>query len=173
MSSELAQEYGHVLLDTANTLPVFGGSSFEEHVEVWRTVDESMQNHLWTLGAIAHSLEKKHGEDSMGTFASQVGCSKRWVNKLAQTYRTWEDGNPVSQMSFKHHAIAALDGEPEKVLNMAHDNEWSTRELEAVVKERNGSAVIEEEAHDQNETMVICPHCNGKGIVPSSNGVSA
>lgn len=34
-----------------NRLPAFEGTTWEEHVSAWLTLDESLQNHLWMLGA--------------------------------------------------------------------------------------------------------------------------
>lgn len=160
-----------LMLANDQGLPVFKGQSFEEHVETWRTVDESMQNHLWFLGAIAASLVKRYGEDSTGRFASEVGRSGRTVRHYAKTYREWENGTRVPFLSFRHHAIAARDDEPEEVMAMAHDNQWSTRELEEVVKQRRGGAAKygkrkEEEQGGETDAVMICPHCNGNGVVP-------
>lgn len=152
-------------------LPVFSGQSFEEHVETWRTVDGSMQSHLWMLGAIAASLEKKYGENAAGQFASQVGCSKRWINKLAQTYRAWANGKALSHLGFQHHAIAARDKNPEKVLQMAHDNQWSTRELEAAVKDRSGNKDVDEPEEENGQAMMICPSCDGNGLVAAKKAL--
>lgn len=159
-----------LILANDHGLPVFSGENFDEHVETWKTVDESMQNHLWFLGAIAASLEKKHGENSTGQFAFRVGCSRRRVQQFAYTYRAWEEANPVSLLSFKHHTIAARDPQPEKVLRQAHDNEWSTRELEQVVKEHRIKAGVNEEDIEEEEeqkAVMICPQCEGNGVVPT------
>lgn len=161
-----------LMLANDQGLPVFKGVSFEEHVETWRTVDESMQNHLWFLGAIAASLVKRYGEDSTGRFASEVGRSGRTVQRFAKTYREWEQKpSALTVLSFQHHAIAARDANPEEVIAMAHDNQWSTRELEEVVKQRRGGAAKygkrkEEEQEGETDAVMICPHCNGNGVVP-------
>lgn len=157
-----------------DALPTFDSSSFDEHVEVWRTVDESMQNHLWMLAAIAASLVKRYGEDSAGRFASEIGRSTRTVRRFAHTYHEWEKRSALTVLSFQHHTIAARDPEPEEVIAMAHDNEWSTRELEVAVKERRsktkGAKKYQDEeeetdVEENKEAMVLCPCCEGHSFV--------
>lgn len=151
----------------ANTdeLPVFQGSSFDEHVESWRSVDGSMQGHLWMLAAIAASLVKKYGEDSTGQFASRVGCSASRVRDYAITYRRWENAERSAILSFSHHQIAGRADDPQKVIEQAEVNEWSVADVRDVVKERK-SETAKEESHVEREVMVICPQCNGNGVVP-------
>lgn len=160
-----------LVLASDQGLPVFSGEGFEEHVETWCTVDDSMQNHLWMLGAIAASLEKKHGEDSTGLFASKVGRSQRTIRRFARTYREWEKRSALTVLSFQHHTIAARDKNPEKVLQMAHDNQWSTRELEAAVKDRNGNKDADEPEEEEGQAMMICPSCGGNGLVAAKKAL--
>lgn len=170
MDREERHVTNELMLANDQGLPVFKGEGFDEHVETWRTVDESMQNHLWFLGAIASSLEKKHGEDSAGRFASRVGCSTRRVRQFAYTYREWEKRKALSVLSFHHHTISARDPNPERVLKQAHDNSWSTRELEQVVKQHRieaGEKKEDIEEEEEHKTVMICPQCEGNGVVPT------
>ena len=115
-------------------LPAFRGESYEEHVSTWLTVDESVQGHFWMLGAIAASLDKKYGEDIMGKFASDVRSSRTRIREYAATYKAWENNDRSAFLSFKHHTIAARSEDPPKVLAIAEEQEFSTRELEEFVQ---------------------------------------
>ncbi len=115
-------------------LPYFRGQSYEEHVSTWVEVDRSVQGHYWMLGAIAASLVKKHGEDVMGKFGSDVGSSRRRIQEYAQTYANWEKRERSRILSFHHHTLASRADEPERVIEIAEDEQLSTRELRAFVK---------------------------------------
>lgn len=157
-------------------LPVFQGTSFEQHVSTWRTVDESMESHLWMLGAIAASVEKKYGEDATGRFAEEVNKSRQTIRRFASTYREWEKRSALSVLTFHHHTIAARDPAPEEIIALARDKHWSTRELESAVKDRRkqrggaakyGKRKEKEQSDKQDqEQMMICPRCEGSGYVP-------
>jgi hypothetical protein len=123
-------------IQLANTeqLPTFKGEAYEDHVSTWLEVDRSVQGHYWMLGAIAASLVKKHGDDVMGKFGSDVGRSARTIRFYASTYRAWETGTRVPILTFRHHAIAARAEDPQKAIEAAADKELSTRELETFVK---------------------------------------
>lgn len=127
MSSELATVQDE-------QLPVFRGESYEEHVSTWVDVDRSMQGHLWMLGAVASSLKGKYGEEALGKFASDVGSSRSRVYEFAQTYDAWEKSDRSDFLSFRHHTLAARSADPPKALQVAEDEQLSTRELETFVK---------------------------------------
>lgn len=114
--------------------PVFRGSSYEEHVSTWAQVDRSVQGHYWMLGAVAASLVKKYGDDITGKFASDVGASRDRIWRYARTYRAWENLHRSNFLSFKHHTIAGNAADPQKAIEVAEDEQLSTRQLEEFVK---------------------------------------
>ncbi len=180
-------EQAELMLANTDETPVFKGVEFDEHVESWRQVNDSLEGHLWMLGAIASSFTTNYGSDDVGRFAYEVACSKRYVWQLSKTYEAYNDENctRVQNLSFKHHTVAARSAEPQKALEQAHDNGWSTRELEDVVKaekpkgsakyKKNRKAEKPQEGDDveeTTETMVLCPCCEGHGVVPASSAKS-
>lgn len=114
--------------------PVFRGESYEEHVSTWLDIDRSVQGHYWMLGAVAASLVKKYGEDVAGKFASDVNSSRTRIWEYAATYKAWENYDRSEFLSFKHHTLAARSQHPQKALEVAEEEELSTRELEEFVK---------------------------------------
>lgn len=124
---------GELVLFTEEDLPVFGGESYEDHVSGWLAVDTSLQGHYWALGSIAASLEKRYGEDVMGKFASDVRSSRTRIREYALTYRTWQNDERSSFLSFHHHTIAARFEDPQLALKVAGDEDLSTRELEEFI----------------------------------------
>ncbi|MCL6437233.1 MAG: hypothetical protein K6T51_01370 [Rubrobacteraceae bacterium] len=140
-------------------LPVFRGESWEEHVSAWLEVEESMQNHLWALAAIAASVTTRYGEKAIPKFASEVGYSTRRIYELASTYRAWQYRERSQGLSFQHHAVAARAEDPEAAIERAEVEGLSTRELAAEVRreKEEGAEVVE---------MMPCPTCGGTGEVP-------
>ena len=135
-------------------LPVFQGETWEEHVSAWAQVEDEMQDRLWMLAAVAASVTTVYGDQSIGSFAAEVGCSARRVYDYAATYKAWQSRQRSQSLSFHHHTIAARAEEPEKVIEEAEIEEMSTRELERKVSGK------------ESEPMERCPTCNGRGRVP-------
>lgn len=139
-------------------LPVFHGESYEEHVSTWLEVDSSVQGHYWMLGAVAASLIKRYGEDVTGKFASDVGASRDRIWRYARTYRAWENLQRSNLLSFQHHTIAARSDDPQRALEVAEDEQLSTRELEEFVKtgeipERGRPVAPAEVASDEQKSF--------------------
>lgn len=130
-SNSIAQDIA--LLVETSELPVFQGKSVEDHAETWTQVDKSLRQHQWLLAAIAASLTTKYGEADVRSFAALVGCQKDYVYKLAKTYKAFEKYSREyfsHKLSFSHYKIAAQTDNPEEILMLADENQWSVRELE-------------------------------------------
>ena len=54
---------------------------------------------------------------------------------LRQVSRVFEIGERSPNLSHHHHTVAAKTDDPHGWIQKAKDNEWSTRELEAAIKE--------------------------------------
>ncbi len=140
-------------------LPYFSGSSWDEHVNEWRTVSESLEDHLWYLGSIAASLTRKYGDRSIPEFAHAVNYSARRVWEMAATYKAWEQRDRAHDLSFKHHTIAARAEDPDAAIDKALTHEpgpMSTRELEQALRKE------EEPANVEHAETRICPACGSE-----------
>lgn len=151
-----------------NGLPVFGGESWESHVEAWKASSENLEERLWTLGAIAASLTNRYGDKAIPEFASEVMYSPRRVWELAATYKAWEMRDRAHDLSLKHHTIAARSEDPDAAIEKAIEGDGSlprkplsTRQLAELVK-----AEDEPEAAHKVEATMACPACGGSGEVP-------
>jgi hypothetical protein len=155
-----SHEQHALALFVGDDLPVFRGTSYDDHVEAWQALDLSGQRHQWALASIAASLERhlggrpikgmEPGLTDLQRFAHDVRCSTRWLQMLAKTYRTFaptelrKPASAVLALSFRHHLLAAtLTHTPEEAvqaLERAHDDELSTRELHEALKPRPAGA---------------------------------
>lgn len=143
-----------VSLGAGEDLPVFAGESWEDHVSAWAQVEGEMQDRLWMLAAVAASLTTVYGDQSVGAFASEVGCSARRVYDYAATHKAWQSRRRSQILSFGHHTIAARAEEPEVAIERAEIEGLSTRELARDVSGK------------EPEPMERCPTCDGRGRVP-------
>jgi phage N-6-adenine-methyltransferase len=133
-NASLASEIA--LLVETSELPVFKGKSVEEHAETWAQVYKSQRQHQWLLGAIASSLTSKYGESDISSFCALVGAAKRTVYYYAKTYKAFEKcprGHFSNKLSFSHYKTAADTDNPIETLELADANEWSVRDLENYV----------------------------------------
>lgn len=79
-------------------------------------------------------MEKDYGEDAIGKFAGEVGCSASLVRKQRQVSRVFENGTRVSLLSWRHHLLASQTDDPQGWIARASENQWSTRELAEAIK---------------------------------------
>lgn len=120
-------------------LPIFHGKTYEDHLEAWIHVSESVECRKWALGAIAASLEKKHGDGAMKQLSKDTGTSKTRVYEYAKTYRAFQNSQRSERLSFHHHTVAAEADDPTEAITRAEVGRpeggmWSTRELERYIE---------------------------------------
>src|SRR5215207_2307134 len=155
MSQEIA------LSTAVETWPTFSGETWEAHVTTWVALQESMEGHLWQMGAIAASLYEHFGSAAVKEFAAEVNTSWRRVQEYAHTYNEWTGRERSRLKSFGHHTIAARSDDPERWIQVAEDERLSTRELERYIqREARIEAGGEPEPH-----LETCPTCKGVGVI--------
>lgn len=115
-------------------LPVFMGETFEEHVDTFEGIDKSIDARQWALAAVAASVKTKYNEKTVINFAHRVRHSVTYIYELALTYRKFQNSPRGEILSFTHHKIAAHSKNPQKAIQVAEDEEMSTRELEKWIK---------------------------------------
>lgn len=130
----LPDSENHAFTPARDGLPIFHGKTYQDHVEAWKHVNESVECRLWALGAIAASLVKGYGDGEVKRFAFEVRLSRNRIYEIADTYRKFEKVERSTILSFHHHSIAAKASDPAEAIHKAEDNEWSTRQLDHYVE---------------------------------------
>lgn len=115
-------------------LPIFHGKTYEDHLEAWKHINESVECRLWALGAIAASLVTKYGDGDVKKFAYDVRLGRSRIYEIADTYRKFQKSERSEILSFHHHTIAAKAEDPVAAIKKAEDGEWSTRQLDHYVE---------------------------------------
>lgn len=113
--------------------------TLEELVQAYISLQEKENETRWVKGQILDILLEKGVKP--GWIASQVGVSAAQIRVMVQTFRAFpEEKKRNPALTWFHHRIAAHTEEPERWLNEAADNEFSTRQMQAVIKGATESA---------------------------------
>lgn len=117
-----------------NGLPLFEGTSWEDHVSGWFETGQMIQDGLWLRGAIASSLDIKYGDESMERFAGEVMVTARSVRQHRQVYRFYQNGKRFPFLSWFHHLVAMYTPDPVAALTAAEDDGLSARNMAEAFK---------------------------------------
>ena len=107
------------------TLPVFVGHTWDEHVKAWKSITKEIEDRQWQLGAIADSLTRIYGDNSIERFASEVRCKAKTVWQYAQVYQQFKNSERSENLSWSHHLIASYSADPASALTEAEDKKLS------------------------------------------------
>lgn len=130
------------LVASENELPVFIGTSYEDHISAWIQASQEIDERQWMLGAIAASLETTYGDRIINKFAGEVMQPARTIWQYAQVYNTFEKRERSQILSWSHHLIASLMPDPVGFLHQAEDEGWSVREMRFQAQQRKLIASI-------------------------------
>ena len=130
--------------------------SWDEYVSLGQQVREMKDVSQWFLGDLAREVQKNYGEDSLGKYAYATGVNPKSLaeyRRVAARFPKKKDRLPF--LSFSHHQRALKAKNPRRLLNLAHDNEWSVRQLDRhIIGNRTNNC----EKHEWEECRV-CVHC--------------
>lgn len=122
-----------------NGLLEFHANSLEAHVAAFRKVNEGIDDHFWTQGAIAASLTKKHGEkgEAIEKMAAAVELSPNHLRKLARTWRTFQFVPRDPLLNFSIHKAACRHPNPAEALAVAKSQGMSHHALQKWISEQS------------------------------------
>ena len=110
--------------------------SWEQDVTLFRSLLENETGTLWTQAETAYAIVGLYGRTAPKKLAGEVGVSASYVRMLVATFKAFpEDEDRAKDFSFSHHRIAARTEDPKRWLNLAIENQWSVRDLDARIKE--------------------------------------
>ena len=130
-------------LITSEPLEIANLKTWEEFVSAGVMARELKDMSQWFIGELATGIEKKYGEDSLGKYAREIGVNPKSLAEYRRVVKKWPRYKRLRYMSFSHHQRVLKANDPEEVLEMAHDNDWSIKQLDRYL--------IEEKSAD-------CPH---------------
>lgn len=132
------QDLAFEFVEGKNGLLEFHAESLEAHVAAFRKVNEGIDDHYWSQGAIAASLTKKHGEKGaeIDKMAAAVELSSNHLRKLARTWRTFQFVPRDPSMNFSIHKAACRHPNPAEAMAVAKAQGMSHHTLQAWISEQ-------------------------------------
>jgi hypothetical protein len=121
-----------------NGLLEFHAETTEAHIAAFRKVNEGIDDHFWSQGAIAASLTKKHGEkgEAIDKMAIAVELSSNHLRKLARTWRTFQFVPRDPLLNFSIHKAACRHPNPSEAIAVAKAQGMSHHTLQAWISEQ-------------------------------------
>jgi hypothetical protein len=125
-------------VDGKNGLLEFHAESTEAHIAAFRKVDEGIDDHFWSQGAIVASLTKKHGEkgEALDQMAAAVDLSANHLRKMARTWRTFQFVPRDPSLNFTVHKAACRHPNPGEALSVAKARGMSKDDLNKWISEQ-------------------------------------
>lgn len=125
------------LVERSDGLWEFHGESFDDHVDVFLSIDSKVNSAQWAMAAVAASIETKYGESKIEEFATKVQRTPRHIRRMARTYKlALEKGRWRPLLTFGHHTEALNHPNPGEALDVAESQNLSTLGLREWVNGR-------------------------------------
>jgi len=140
------------------TLKLIKSWTWEEYISYGMMVRALKDGCQWALGDLARGIEKQYGENAIGKFAKEIGINEKSLieyRRVALQYPL--KSHRMRFLSFSHHQRALKAEKPLEVLRMAHDNEWSIRQLDRFLIEERSA-----DCKHEWEDFKICKLCGKK-----------
>lgn len=117
-------------------LPLFEGTSWEDHVSSWFEISEAVESAQWMRGAIVSSLDTNYGKGAVEKFAGEIMMAARTLWLYRQVHSFYQNCNRLQNLSWKHHLVAMYAPNPDVALRMADDEGLSAANLARKLKVR-------------------------------------
>ena len=137
-----------------NTIKDWDWETYVSWGQVLRTYKDASQ---WALGDLALGIEKKYGDDAIGKYARDIGINKKSLMEYRRVADRYQRTKRLSYLSFSHHQRALKAEKPLEILEMAHDESWSIKQLDRyLIEERSADCI------HKYENFKICKKCGKK-----------
>lgn len=136
--AEAQPDLAFEFVEGKNGLLEFKAESTEAHIVAFRKVNEGIDDHFWSQGAIVASLTKKHGEkgEAIDKMASAVELSANHLRKLARTWRTFQFVPRDPSLNFTIHKAACRHPNPAEAMAVAKSQGMSHHTLNKWISEQ-------------------------------------
>lgn len=135
-SLTLSPEFGQVA-----DLPVFHGTSWEEHVQTWLDLERVVTDQRWRQAAVVASLETHYGDKSLDKFAQDVGVSPKRLYEYRAAYRVYQFSGRPENLDFYHYVIASRAENPAEMIDQAAADGLTTKALRRMVTQASAPPV--------------------------------
>jgi hypothetical protein len=121
----------------------------------------------WIIGRLARGVQKQYGQDSLGTFARDIGIPKgtlqvyRWV---AEVFKDQPDSDLVL-MPFTAYITAAGTDQPMDWILQASEGEWSVEKLKYEIDVAKGKINPDDSSQEAKPKIATCDMCSKYRII--------
>lgn len=121
-----------------NGLLEFHAESTEAHIAAFRKVNEGIDEHYWSQGAIVASLTKKHGEkcQALEDLGKAVDLAPGYLRQIGRTWRTFQFVSRDTTLNFSIHKAACRHPNPAEALAVAKARGWSKNDLNTWISDQ-------------------------------------
>lgn len=116
-------------------LTIVGKPTQEEYDEAFGRLNLIESAQSWWWGDLANGRERHYG--SLNEMAERLGINYNSLHDYQTVARAYELDTRVSNLSFRHHMIAAPYENRLELLKEAKEKGWSARTLELEIHKRN------------------------------------
>jgi len=122
--------------------------AWEEYYSIWEALDELEDGVMWGRALVCAAIDAQYGEESVKAFASDCGIGESTAYRYRRTWMAFprrEDRFP--ELSFTHHAHAAMTNDPHYWIEDAALHGLSTYAMEKKIRksqQRTKAAIVEE-----------------------------
>lgn len=132
----------------------FNGHSLDEVLQAYFSYVEITETTLWERAALLSGMLESGLKQK--ALSSLVGCSPATIREQVRTYRAFpEESQRAKDMSFTIHRIASKTDNPEKWIDSACVNGYSTRQLEEAIKFETGNEEYQKSAQLEKAERAI------------------
>lgn len=157
---EKVMPHDYIFEDTAN--PLYG-RSLEDVAQEYAAYDEVESAAIWAkaelLYYIVEHMKQKGGKlkNIYRQLSPIVGCAPETIKVRVRTFKAFPDPNMrAKDKSFTLHRIAAATEEPEKWLDIAVANDYSTRQLaEAITVEKGAKNGVTKDVNEAKAARIV------------------
>jgi len=131
---------------------------WETYISYGQTIRSLKDGCQWSLGDLSRGITKKYGKDSLGKFAREIGVNEKSLmeyRRIAKAYPRKKDR--LIFLSWSHHQRALKSENPTKLLEKAHDEEWSIRQMDRYLIEKKSA-----DCQHEYKKFLICQKCGHK-----------
>jgi len=95
----------------------------------------------WKKADFVLKVYARFGKEGLKTVASTTGLAVSSLYQMVKVANTFPPDRRLRMLSWRHHVIAAYSDDPYSWLEKAHDEGWSTSELERNIARSKGGSL--------------------------------
>lgn len=131
------------------------GYTLDDIIQLYINLQAEEDETRWAKGAICVACLDGF-KMKAAVVASMFGCSAAQVREMARTFRAFpEESMRIPSLSWYHHRAAAKADNPQEMIALAADREWSTRQLEEAVKAKKSPEAKRDTRKAKAEKVIL------------------